>query len=246
MRPSTGEIKMLVKDMPAWMQVDFFKRHLALLKEADPYDLLSKCEGDLREAEIHLEQESKRPFQERCMAWVKACFGEAKAADMEHRNKRFLEEALELVQSTNMSKETAHQLVEYVFGRVKGETYQEVGGVMTTLAAYCGANGLDMQECAEKELKRIWNKVDKIRAKELNKPKFEGHVSKKDTTSLPLEEVYSNIRKSHTVTSRPMSLEDFEKWVKSQKEDAREGGLVDGYNKGYEKGAREHGIRSNY
>ena len=94
---------MLVKDMPGFMQVSFFKRQLELLKEADPYNMLSKCQQDLNEAEVLVEQDARRTFQERCAQWVRVCFGEAKASDIEHRNKRFLEEALELVQSTGMS-----------------------------------------------------------------------------------------------------------------------------------------------
>lgn len=42
---------------------------------------------------------------------------------------------------------------------------------MVTLAALCLANNLYMNDCAEKELTRIWTKVDKIREKQANKPK---------------------------------------------------------------------------
>lgn len=111
------------------------------------------------------------PFQARVQPWMLACFGEVIAADREERNHRFLEEALELVQSCGCSASEAHQLVDYVYGRPVGEPAQEVGGVMVTLAALCLANRMDMHLAAEIELARIWTKVEKIRAKQAAKPK---------------------------------------------------------------------------
>lgn len=110
-------------------------------------------------------------FQQRVQPWMLACFGETISGDREERNHRFLEEALELVQSTDCTASEAHQLVDYVYGRPVGEPAQEVGGVMVTLAALCLANSLDMQAAAEAELARIWTKVDAIRAKQAAKPK---------------------------------------------------------------------------
>lgn len=111
------------------------------------------------------------PFQDRVQPWMMACFGKMIAGDREERNHRFLEEALELVQSTGCTAHEAHQLVDYVYGREVGEPRQEVGGVMVTLAALCLANGLDMHDAAETELSRIWTKVEAIRAKQAAKPK---------------------------------------------------------------------------
>lgn len=113
----------------------------------------------------------KVTFQQRVQPWLMACFGEMIAGDREERNHRFLEEALELTQSTGCTASEAHQLVDYVYGRDVGDPPQEVGGVMVTLAALCLANGLDMHANAETELARIWTKVDAIRAKQAAKPK---------------------------------------------------------------------------
>jgi len=110
-------------------------------------------------------------FQTRVNAWTHACFGEQIAKDKVERNHRFLEEALELVQSLNCTQSEAHQLVDYVFNRDIGEPKQECGGVMVTLSALCSANALDMYECGETELSRIWTKVEQIREKQANKPK---------------------------------------------------------------------------
>lgn len=111
-------------------------------------------------------------FQSRVQPWLMECFGEMIAGDREERNHRFLEESLELVQALGATADDAHQLVDYVFGRPVGEPYQEVGGVMVTLAALCLANDLDMHQNAETELARIWTKVEAIRAKQAKKPQF--------------------------------------------------------------------------
>jgi hypothetical protein len=111
-------------------------------------------------------------FQQRVGGWMRECFTPEIIADKLERNDRFIEEALELVQSLNYSAERAHALVDYVFGREKGEPSQEVGGVMVTLAALCNPNDLNMDMAAETELARILDPaiVLKIRAKQAAKP----------------------------------------------------------------------------
>lgn len=109
-------------------------------------------------------------FQSRVKIWSIRCFGEKIASDKTERNHRFLEESLELVQSLGCTKSEAYQLVDYVFDRLKGEAEQECGGVQVTLAALCNANGLDMPLCAEKELMRTIQNIEKIRAKQAAKP----------------------------------------------------------------------------
>lgn len=119
--------------------------------------------------ELEIYEES---FQDRVKPWLDQCFGSVIAADRNERNHRLLEESLELVQACGCTITEAHQLVDYVYSRPKGEPTQEVGGVMLTLAALCLANNLNMHECAEIELSRVWIKIDAIREKQKRKPEM--------------------------------------------------------------------------
>ena len=125
----------------------------------------------LRSSPDHEYRQVPEPFQNRVNPWLHECFGPEISRDVNERNHRFLEEALELVQTTGCTASEAHQLVDYVFNRPVGETKQEIGGVMVTLAALCLAINENMHEAGETELARIWTKVEAIRAKQAAKPK---------------------------------------------------------------------------
>ena len=122
-----------------------------------------------REEDCH-----KSSFQSDVAVWIKQCFGIMTASDKIERNHRFLEEALELVQSTGCTREEAYKLVDYVYDRPAGETHQEIGGVMVTLAALCQANGFNMDQEGDRELARVNRPeiIEKIRAKQKAKPKY--------------------------------------------------------------------------
>lgn len=111
-------------------------------------------------------------FQNSVRIWVLQCFGSEISDHKPERNQRFLEESLELVQSCGMSPEDAHRLVDYVYSRPVGLNFQEVGGVLVTLAALCGAQHIRMEEAAGRELQRIQQPevMEKIRAKQATKP----------------------------------------------------------------------------
>ncbi|HET8550913.1 MAG TPA: hypothetical protein VFM97_00365 [Gammaproteobacteria bacterium] len=109
-------------------------------------------------------------FQARVAKWIFECFGSEISKDRLERNHRFLEESLELVQACGCSRNEALQMVDYVFGRPLGEKAQEVGGVMVTLAALCGAQQIDMMGAGDAELARIWMKIPQIRTKHQTKP----------------------------------------------------------------------------
>jgi NTP pyrophosphatase (non-canonical NTP hydrolase) len=90
--------------------------------------------------------------------------------DRNERTHRFLEEALELAQASGCSRDEVLALVNYVYGRPEGKVEMEVGGVLVTLAGLCGALKLDMEAAGEAELKRNWDRIELIRAKQASKP----------------------------------------------------------------------------
>lgn len=110
-------------------------------------------------------------IQDRVKKWVLAAFGTETAYDKEERAWRFIEEAIELVQASGMSKEDVTKLLDYVYDRPVGEVRQEVGGVINTLSAFCNSYDIDMIEAAHDEIDRCWEKIEKIRAKQATKPK---------------------------------------------------------------------------
>jgi len=103
--------------------------------------------------------------------WMVDCFGEKTTKNTQERSHRFLEEALELVQTLDCSKEDAHDLVEYVFNRPKGEIQQEIGGVSITFLALCNAVNESLFNCCYTELDRCWDNKEKIKEKHRLKPR---------------------------------------------------------------------------
>ncbi len=113
-----------------------------------------------------------RTFQNECKIWTHKCFGSHLAEDKAERNHRFLEEALELVQSLDCTASEAHQIVDYVFNRPIGDPRQEAAGSMVSLIALCNASDIDLEEVTEIEMFRCWQLTDKIREKRKLKPEF--------------------------------------------------------------------------
>ena len=113
---------------------------------------------------------SKLSFQDGVAQWLLECFGPAIIADKTERADRFIEEALELVQSVGYPATRVMSLLSYVYGRPAGEPLQETGGTMVTLASFCVSHGIDMDEAAKTELARVWTKIESIRAKQAAKP----------------------------------------------------------------------------
>lgn len=109
-------------------------------------------------------------FQRRVTDWVVTCFGGVRAIEPLERAQRMLEEALELAQACGCTEGDAHKLAEYVFARPPGSVQEEVGGVMVTVAALCGAVSVDMAAAGETELDRDWTRIDEIRAKAEGRP----------------------------------------------------------------------------
>jgi NTP pyrophosphatase (non-canonical NTP hydrolase) len=109
-------------------------------------------------------------FQSRVNPWLHECFTPEICSDKIERADRLAEEFFEALQAVDYPQERLAALQAYSYGRPKGDLPQEIGGVMVTLAAFCLAYGLDMHDCGEVELARVWTKVEQIRAKQKAKP----------------------------------------------------------------------------
>jgi len=114
----------------------------------------------------------KLDYQTRVGGWLVECFGDQIANDIFERSHRFFEESTELVQSTGMTREECHMMVDYTFNRPIGVPRQEVGGTMVTLAALCRSIFIDMFDAGEEEYDRIIMPeiMQKIREKQKSKP----------------------------------------------------------------------------
>jgi len=110
-------------------------------------------------------------FQARVYDWMRKCFQTPDAVQPDQRAFRFIEEALEAVQASGTSREDVLRVVEYVYSRPPGIVGQEIGGVMVTLAGLATSWGLSLEYAAQKELERCEENTEKIRAKDLAKPK---------------------------------------------------------------------------
>lgn len=123
-----------------------------------------------------------RHLQRRVEEWVLTTFGEGPATTKKERALRFVEEALELVQARGMTKEEALLIVDYVYSRPAGETFQEAGGVMMTLSALCWQAGIELDDATTAELARVESPEmrEKIREKQNSKSAIRGVTASKE------------------------------------------------------------------
>lgn len=88
------------------------------------------------------------------LRWAAQMFGDI-VYDTGERALRFLEEALELVQTQGLTAERAHALVDRVYGREPGDVFKEIGQAQLTLDVLCENAGYDPYLEAEREFRRI-------------------------------------------------------------------------------------------
>lgn len=109
-----------------------------------------------------------KSFQERMSITCEEIFAEDHF-NIDRRTRSILEEALEVAQVIGFPKERAHQLIDYVYDRPVGELRQEIGGLLSTLAAFATINNIDLMEAGEDELDRLNANKEKIALKHKNK-----------------------------------------------------------------------------
>jgi hypothetical protein len=88
--------------------------------------------------------------------WVRTTFGDKMFESKEERAARVFEEAAELYQVFGPgNRAKAHKIVDMVFDKKAGKLHNEIGGVLVTMLALCGNEGLRLDEMANKEITRI-------------------------------------------------------------------------------------------
>lgn len=108
-------------------------------------------------------------FQLAVYDWVHKCVGPEYAKNKEERCLRALEENVELVQALDLPYEKALAILNYVYSRPKGDPQQECGGSFITLAALASTMGIRLDDEGNKELRRCWENIEKIRSKTMAK-----------------------------------------------------------------------------
>lgn len=95
-----------------------------------------------------------RPTTAIAFDWATRAFGK-QMTDLPTRALRVAEEAIELTQAKDVSREMMHKLVDAVYDRPKGDEAQEIGGVMMTITLYAAALGSDPDNYFQRELRRV-------------------------------------------------------------------------------------------
>jgi hypothetical protein len=111
-------------------------------------------------------------FQRQWFRWMHACYPVEHINDPKENRQRFAEEAIEAMQAFDMPKEEVLAMVEYVYGREKGEPAQEAAGALNCLVTLCNLHKINLGQAAVEDLDYCWQNLDKIRAKNALKPKF--------------------------------------------------------------------------
>lgn len=86
--------------------------------------------------------------------WVRDTFGEANTC-LPERVLRLFEETVELAQAEGLHPGLLQAVISHVYSKPAGEPVQEVGGVGTTLLAYCAAKNISADACEATELQRV-------------------------------------------------------------------------------------------
>jgi len=84
---------------------------------------------------------------------------------------RFMEEAMELGQALDVTKEQAQTLLDRVYGNPPGDVKQEVGGVVFTMFATVKSLGMDVLTEGHASVDEAYGRIDKIREKNKTKPR---------------------------------------------------------------------------
>lgn len=88
-------------------------------------------------------------------AWCARTFGKENVDNKVERARRFIEEAVELVQAAGLDAAAVTDIVSHVYSKPAGQPAQEAGGVGITLLILCERFGLSADDCERRELARV-------------------------------------------------------------------------------------------
>jgi len=119
------------------------------------------CPGCGREAGFHRvgctfgNTVTRDELQTRVLEWVRETFGE-ETFNPRERVLRFLEEAIELAQAEAVPYAQAVRVLNHVYDKPPGDPLLEVGGVGTTLLAYCASKNVSADQAERTEAARVF------------------------------------------------------------------------------------------
>jgi len=145
-------------------------------------------------------------YQTLLNGWVHDTFTDGSAKSVPIRTFRFVEEAIELAQACDVTRTEVLRIVEYVYGRPKGDVAQEIGGAFTTLTVLCTALKVDAGEAATAEYVRIDTSemIAKISGKHGQKPDFSDAANTKK--SPPAVTARNLAEEGYCITSRKHNM----------------------------------------
>ena len=143
----------------------------AVCMTGDQYQQMIRHRDDLLEANNRYlnraraaesgERAARDSRQAAQLQWAHETFGGIEGFDpctIQERARRFLEEALELVQSLGVSREESSHVLAYVYDREPGEPFQEFGGTALTLGCLGEAARISVCEAEIAEFDRVQKK----------------------------------------------------------------------------------------
>ncbi len=107
------------------------------------------------------ERAARDKRQDAMLSWARETFGNIEGCDpvsLEERARRFLEEALELVQACGLDDEMATRVKDRVYSREPGDVRKEIGQSSMTLSILAEVLGESVAQCEVDEFDRVQSK----------------------------------------------------------------------------------------
>ncbi len=119
--------------------------------------------------DVQVAHNNRAARQQAVVDWGLRVFGDD-APDRRNLALRFLEEAMELVQTQGLSPHDVGVVAARVFNRPVGDIKNEIGGVQVALYCHAGELGLDVDSCEATEVVRIHTiPAERFQAKQIEK-----------------------------------------------------------------------------